>query len=191
MIIFDRLQISDSGKMLYIDAHVNEASYFENIYIDKVVIQTSDQVSESDPLTPRGSYIYSTTISGNSKEIHLALNSLTDFEQVYKSLSDKLLFVYIVCKGTVDPCTPCGLDEMTTLGVTFDTGLLYQKIMQYTRELNRDCVIPKGFIDIILLWNGFKAAIRTGNYIVAIDFWKRLFKTGTFITVSKNCGCHG
>ena len=191
MIIFDRLEISDSGKVLYMDVHVNKASYFDNIYIDKVVIQTSDQVSETDPLTPGSEHIYTQQVDGNVKELHLALNAVSDFEQVYNSLSDKLLFVYVICKGVVGECTPCRLDELTTLGVTFDTALLYQRVMQYTRELNRDCQIPKGFIDLILLWNGFKAAIETEHYIVAIDFWKRLFKTGEFTIISKGCGCHG
>lgn len=191
MIIFDRLEISDSGKVLYMDVHVNMASYFDNIYIDKVVIQTSNQVSETDPLTPGSEYIYTQQVDGNVKELHLALNAVSDFEQVYNSLSDKLLFVYVICKGVVGECTPCRLDELTTLGVTFDTALLYQRVMQYTRELNRDCQIPKGFIDLILLWNGFKAAIETEHYIVAIDFWKRLFKTGEFTIISKGCGCHG
>lgn len=191
MIIFDRLQIADSGKMLYMDVHVNKASYFDNIYIDKIIIQTSDQVSETDPLTPGSDYIYTLNVSGNVKELHLALNAAYDFEEVYSTLSDKLLFVYVICKGIVGDCTPCRLDEMTTLGVTFDTALLYQRVMQYTRELNKDCVISKAFIDLILLWQGFKAAVETEHYIVAIDFWKRLFKTGEFTIISKGCGCHG
>lgn len=191
MIIFDRLEISDSGKVLYMDVHVNKASYFDDIYIDKVVIQTSDQVSETDPLTPGSDYIYSLEVEGDVKELHLALNAAYDFELPYNTLSDKLLFVYVVCKGNVGPCTPCRLDEMTTLGVTFDTALLYQKVMQYVRELNKDCEIPKNLIDLILLWNGFKAAVETEHYIPAIEFWKRLFKTGEFSITSKDCGCHG
>lgn len=192
MIIFDRLEISDSGKVLYMDVHVNKADYFDNIYIDKVVIQTSDQVSETDPLTPGSNFIYTQQVKGNVKELHLALNAACDFELAYNTLSDKLLFVYVICKGVVEECTPCRLDELTTLGVTFDTALLYQAIMQYTRELNVDCVIPKGMLDLIMLWNGFKAAIETEHYIPAIDFWKRLFKNkNSILRTFKGCGCHG
>lgn len=193
MIIFDRLQISDDGKMLYIDIHVNKASYFDSIYINKVVIQTSDQVSESDPLTPGEEYVYSMTADDETRELHLALSATTDFESVYSTLSDKLLFVYVICTGTPDECTPCRLDEMTTLGVTFDTALLHQKVMQFTRELNRQCQLPKEFIDMILLWNGFKSAIETEHYIVAIDFWNRLFNShyATSIKTTNSCGCHG
>ena len=192
MVIFDRLQISDNGKMLYIDVHVNKASYFDNITLDKLIIQTSDQVSETDPCSPGDSHILSMDIEGNEKELHLALKANVDFDEVFHTLSDKLLFVYVICKGIPGECTPCRLDEMTTLGVTFDTALLYQKVMQHVRELNETCKIAKGFLDLILLWNGFKAAIETEHYIPAIDFWKKLFKNrygkGNF---SKPCGCHG
>lgn len=190
MIIFDRLQVSDSGKMLYIDAHVNLAQYFSSIYIDKIIIQTHEQVSEMDPLSPGDEYIYKHVFSGDLKEIHLALNVCGDFVTTLKTLSDKLLFVYIVCKGIPDPCVPCRLDEMTTLGVTFDETLFYQQVMQHTRQLADTCKIAKGFLDLILLWNGFKAAIETEHYIPAIDFWKKMFHKKTF-SISKPCGCHG
>ena len=192
MIIFDQLRVSDSGRMLYIDVHVNKASNFDNIFIDRVVIQTSEQVSETDPLTPGSEYIYSLDVSGDVRELHMALNAAYDFEMAYNTLSDKLLFVYIICRGAVGACTPCRLDEMTTLGVTFDTTLLYQAVMQYTRELNEDCEIPKGFIDLIMLWNGFKAAVETEHYIPAIDFWKKMFRSSDgVIRTFKGCGCHG
>lgn len=194
MIIFDRLQISDNGKWLYIDVHVNQADYFDDIYIDKVVIQTQDQVSESDPCTPGDQYIYQMTVDESTKELHLALNANTDFDITDKTLSNKLLFVYVKCKGTSDPCTPCRLDEMTTLGVTFDDALLYQQVMQFTKELADTCAVSKGFIDMILLWHGFKAAINTEHYLPAIDFWKKMFYGHhgmNGLSSSKPCGCHG
>ena len=190
MVIFDRLEISDNGKMLYLDVHVNKASHFDGITIDKVIIQTSEQVSETDPLTPGDNFIYSIEAEEGIREMHLALDACSDFDTPSKSLSDKLLFVYVICKGVPGECTPCRLDEMTTLGVTFDTKMLYQKVMQLTRELNYNCSVPKSFIDLLLLWNGFKAAVETEHYIVAIDFWKKIFQDKSVITQSK-CGCHG
>lgn len=194
MLVFDQLRISDDGRKLYIDAHVNKSSDFDAITLDRIVIQTSDQVSETDPLTPGSNYIYSATIEGNEKELHLCLDASTDFEQPLTTLSNLLLFVYIICKGTPGACTPCRLDEMTTLGVTFDETLLYQKVMQFTKELADKCTISKGYIDMILLWNGFKAAIETEHYITAIDFWKKLFfghHGMSGLSTFKPCGCHG
>ena len=179
--------------MLYIDVHVNKAEYFDNIYIDSVIIQTQDQVSETDPLSPGSEHIYSMKADEGTKELHLALKASTDFDLVYRSLSDKLLFVYVICTGTPDVCTPCRLDEMTTLGVTFDESLFYQMVMQQTGQLADTCEIPKGFIDLILLWNAFKAAVETEHYIPAIDFWRKMFdkRYNASLKGAKPCGCHG
>lgn len=192
MIIFDQLRISDDGKRMYINVHVNKASYFDNIYIDYITIMTEDKVSEMAPELFTDDYIYKQVIEGNEKELNLVL-SVADFNESFSksTLSENLFFVYIKCKGVPDPCTPCTLDELTTLGVTFDEALLYQKVMQFTRELGQDCEIPQGFLDLILLWNGFKAAIETEHYVSAIDFWKKLFKGNGIIGTSNGCGCHG
>lgn len=194
MVLFDRLQISDDGRKLYIDIHVNQADYFSNLYIEKIVIQTHEQVSEMDPLSPGDQHIYEYHAEPETKELHLVLNAVTDFDLVYKNLSDKLLFVYVVCTGTPDACTPCRLDEMTTLGVTFDQTLFYQRVMQESKQLADTCKIAKSFLDLILLWNGFKAAIETEHYLPAIDFWKKMFNRSSSTAshgTAKPCGCHG
>ena len=191
MIIFDQLRISDDGKLLYIDVHVNKSSDFDAITIDSIIIQTSEQVSETDPLTPGSEYIYSYTNTGDAKEVHLCLKAATDFEKPFNSLSNMLLFVYVTCKGTPGICTPCRLDEMTTLGVTFDETVYYQKTMQYTKELVGNCDIPDKFIDFILLWNGFKAAVETEHYIDAIDLYNKMFRGKNAGFTTSNCGCHG
>ena len=46
MIVFNQLRISDDGSKLYIDAHVNSAPYFKDIYIKRVTICTEEQVRE-------------------------------------------------------------------------------------------------------------------------------------------------
>lgn len=191
MIIFDQLRISDDGKLLYIDVHVNKSSDFDAITLDSITIQTSEQVSETDPLTPGSEYIYSSAITGDAKELHLCLKAATDFEKPFTSLSDMLLFVYVTCKGTPGVCTPCRLDEMTTLGVTFDESLYYQKVMQFTKELVGNCDVPDNFIDLILLWNGFKAAVETEHYIEAIDYYNKMFRGNTVRFSTLECGCHG
>jgi hypothetical protein len=177
---------------MYINAHVNNASYFDDIYIDKITIMTEDKVSEMAPEMFTDDYIYQQTIEGNQKELALVLTS-SDFNEKFakSALTDNLFFVYITCKGTPDPSTPCRLDELTTLGVTFDDTLLYQKIMNQTRGLANECEIPQELLDMILLWNGFKAAIETEHYIQAIDFWKKLFKSSNSIGTYNRCGCHG
>ena len=204
MILSDQLRISDDGQRLYINAHVNKADYFKNRYIDSVVIMTADKVSETAPGTPTSDYIYIKKVEGNAKELDLVLTSL-DLTKSWETdpkamafnkadMSNTLFFVYIKCKGTPGECTPCRLDEETTLGVVFDENVLYQKVMDYTKELVADCSIPTEFTDFILLWNAFKAAIETEHYVAAIKFYNKLFgvvRSGYSNNIIKTCGCNG
>lgn len=192
MVLFDQLRISDDGLRMYINIHVNKADYFKNIYLDRMVIIPADKVSETSPYLPNDNYIYNKVYDGELKEDNLVLTAADFNENFMKTnLSCDLFFVYVKVKGVPDPCTPCRLDEETTLGVTFDEAMLYQKVMEFTRELANECEIPQGFLDLILLWNGFKSAIETEHYIVAINFWNKLFGGKSIIRASKSCGCHG
>lgn len=201
MIIFDQLRISDDGKRMYINAHVNKADYFKDIYIDSITILTADKVSETAPGIPTSDYIYTRNVDGEEKELNLVLTS-DDFTKAWETdpkamvfnqadMSRALFFVYVKCKGTPGECTPCRLDEETTLGVVFDENMLYQKVMDYTRELLKDCKVPVGLMDFILLWNAFKAAVETEHYIKAIKFFGMLFDNVRHMINAKGCGCHG
>lgn len=193
MIIFDQLRISDDGKRVYINLHVNTADYFKDITLENLVIMTADKVSETNPYQPTEDYIYKKEYEDGVREDALVLTT-NDCEALFSksSFSSDLFFVYVKVKGTPDACTPCRLDEEITIGVTFDINMLYQAVMQFTRQLSNKCDIPQEFLDLILLWNGFKAAIETEHYIVAIDFWKKLFhnKNNTTLFI-KGCGCNG
>ena len=169
---------------------------------------TADQVSETDPEVPTENYIYHREFVDGLKEAGLVLTP-SDFIKQWESdpkammfqrddMSKTLFFVYIKCKGVPDECTPCRLDEMTTLGVTFDENMLYQVVMDFTKGLSDDCNIPVGFTDFILLWNAFKAAIETEHYIPAIKFFNMLFgayieegPSMSFSRTVKPCRCHG
>ena len=192
-VIYDQLRISDDGKTMFIDAHVSQAEGFENVYMESITIRTANNITETnlwnteDVENPAYRKVFDTGL----KELHLAL-SVNDFLILGSTLSNKLFFVYIKDNGGADECVPCPLADTVTLGVTFDETLLYQKVMQFTKELSDTCKISKGFLDLILLWNGFKAAIETEHYIQAIDFWKRLFSKKYGIGATpKPCGCHG
>lgn len=215
MIIFDQLRLSDDGKRLYVNVHVNEAEYFKDIYLDKIVVKTGDKVLEATTpelysVDEEGNPVdalYVKTFEGNMKEAALVLTANDcmrtwekDVEKINFKQADMrktLFFVYVRCKGTLGECTPCGLDEMTTVGVTFDEKLLYQRVMDYTKQLADDCNIPIGFIDFILLWNAFKASIETDHYVPAIKYWNMLFDFWGNGSVSNDlskrggCGCHG
>jgi len=193
-VIFDQLRISDDGRRMYINLHVNRADYFKNIYLDSLTIMTADKVSETNPHEPQSDYIYKKVFEGSQKEADLVLTP-NDLNELFSktTLSSDLFFVYVKIKGIPDPCTPCRLDEEITLGVAFDENMLYQKVMGFTKGLADDCTIPVGFTDFILLWNAFKASVETEHYIPAIKYWSMLFNTSNGFTynTTKPCGCHG
>lgn len=214
MIIFDQLRIADDGKKMYINAHVNKADYFENVYIESITVITADKVSETAIGSPTEDFIYKETFPSGTNELNLVLDKgvldaafinyntekgkVINDDKPYakfnfggKNFSGDLFFVYITCNvDNLSGCVPCGLDEPVTLGVTFDENLLFQKAMGYYKSLSDDCEVPMGFVDFILQWNAFKAAVETEHYHAAIDLYKRLFEDRSTFTF-KGCGCHG
>lgn len=197
MVIFDQLKISDNGRLMLLSFHINGAVYFKNIYLESLTIMTADQVSETDPLTSTSKYIYKVEFGEGIKEYETALQP-TDFNENFtkSNFSSDLFFVYVKCKDApLIGCPPCRLDELTTLGVTFDEALLHQQVLAYTQQLAADCTVPQGFTDFILLWQAFKSAIETEHYIPAIKYWNMLFDnhagSGGYIGNKGDCGCHG
>lgn len=214
MIIFDQLRVSEDGMSLLISAHVNGASYFENVHIEKVTICTEDQVLNSGSYGDN--YIYQLELAEEVRTIDLLINkSVLDSTTIITpsnvnlshsgepvastvfsgtSFSNNMFFVFIECSAPA-PDTPCTLDEATTIGVVFDYGVLYNRGMNYTRELADSCQIPSHFIDFILVMEAMKLSIATGNYQLAIEYWKQLARgfCGNLSTVTsiKPCGCHG
>ena len=236
MIIFDQLRISDDGKRLYVNVHVNNADYFQSYYIDQITIVTADKALETECNAPSSNFIYREIFS-NTKSVDLVLDTGSfiaahlnwdeeiehpnDFGKPYadiafghNNLSQDLFFVFVHCKssGKVNECfpyIPCELQAETTLGVTFDENLLYQRVMGYTKQLADDCTVPTGFTDFILLWNAFKASVETEHYVPAIKYYNMLFgrelgPDGQYVSYgpfgggssksygeSKPCNCHG
>lgn len=200
-VIFDQLRLSDDGRRLLINAHVNKARYFDGIYIKSVRIMSADRVSETNPNAPTRDWLYRKNFDENTRSIDLVLTA-NDFMRSWEKDADRiafkeadmpntLFFVYVECIGTPSIDTPCRLDELITVGVTFDEKLLYQRVMNYVKNLSDDCKVPVGFIDLILLWNAFKASIETEHFIPAIKFWNMLFGSWNRGNMIKGCGCHG
>ena len=77
MVLFEQLRISDDGLQMYINARVNKADYFENIYIESVTIMTADKVSETAPELYTDDFVYQQVIEGEEKTaIKLLIESL-------------------------------------------------------------------------------------------------------------------
>ncbi len=204
MIRFDELSISDDGKYLYITVLMKTLDYLEDVYLDSITIMTSDKVSENTPDIPTKDYIYKETIDGEEKNYNWVLTA-ADFIKVWETdakamafkqadMSNTMFFVYIKCKGTPASNTPCGMDKEYTVGVTFDARALYQRVMDYTHDLQKCCEIPTKFIDFILLWNALKASIATSHFLSAVKYYKLLTEdtdNGGCMGTTKTCNCNG
>lgn len=70
MIVFEELRVTNDGENLIINARVRKEPYYDNVYIDKVIIDTEETYTEGYPSSKP---IYQYQVEGNEKEIHLIL----------------------------------------------------------------------------------------------------------------------
>ena len=195
MVIIDQFRISDDGSMMIVDAHVSSESYYLNMYISKVMILTADQMPPSGSPSSIDKYVFQRTYSlaDKYKQISLRLTPAGDFNENFTkaNLSSDLFYLVIWIDGTPAECAPCGSDE-PVIAATFDYMNLYNRVMNYTRELNQDCEIPRDFINFILNYEAFKIAVETDHVGRATDFYNQMFGTMSVNTsVTKGCGCYG
>ena len=189
MVVIEQLRISPDSQKLFIDAHINKSSYFENLVIDKISIDTQNTVLQSFDGPSKNPVFTHSTITNTlrPKEVHLVV----DKNMIDADLSKDMLYIYFHVSGTPSSNTPCGLDSPYTLGVTFNEGIIYNRMMGYTKEITNTCEIPMGFIDMILQLETIKAAIETENYVTANKFYNRLINLKSSSTSNINCKCHG
>lgn len=214
MIEFRELRITSDGKYLIIDAAVKEHSYYENVFIDSIVIDTQDTYVQNGP---SNNPVYQYKVEEDGVQNLYAIPEecscnpvLIDEDKSYcftygyeegrhvrLMLSTKdiplnnMLFVYAVAKGTPSPDTPCGLDNSIVMQTVVDLYPFYQNTLCFLKELNNDCEVPKGFTDMILRLKALELCIRTGNYPQAIKYWKKFFSNNNRVTTTSNCRCNG
>lgn len=214
MIQFNELRITPDSQQLIIDVSIDNSSYYDNVILDSIVIDTQDTYVANGP-SPKPiythkvdnyNYVYSTpedcscnpvlsdddkayclTYSGEqNKHVRLILSA----KDLGISLTDNMLFVYAIATGTPAPDTPCGMDNSIKMSTVVNLYPIYQESIRYIRELNCDCDIPRDFINMILRYKAIELCIRTGNYVQAIKYWKK-FLLGVNSVTSYKCGCNG
>lgn len=218
MVVFNECRISPEGECLVLEASIDNLSWYKDVYIESVIIDTEETFT---PGSPSHNPVYKKEYDKNvympvgtveQKDCDAVQTEDTECRcgNIYTKsrlghirlvipkeklagnvLNDHVFFVYVTASGVPAPNTPCGMDNAWAMRVIVNYRLLYDMAMKYVRELNEDCEVPKGFIDMFLRLHAFQYALRTGNYMEAIDMWKRLFKGKHRIPVKSRCGCHG
>lgn len=190
MVHFNELRITSDGRHLIIDVSVLSESYYKNVYIDSIVIDNQDTYVGSGPSSnPVYQYSVPDVMSKLTKEYVSSKHVRLDLTPTDLPLNG-LLFVYVRTKGTPAADTPCGLDNITTLGTVTNMYPFYQQAMNYIGELANNCSVPQNFTDYILKMKGLELAVRTGNYTDAIKFYNKFFNGKENTVIRKGgCGC--
>lgn len=183
MIQFNQLLVHPDNSGIYIDCQVLDQPYFTNVYIDKVIVHTQDTYSPNfSNLTP----VFIQTITGNNKSLKLTIDKS---QIMIKSMEDKIFFVIIETKGTPASNTPCGLDNKSTIGVTYNDKSIYNQALSYINQAYNECSIPRDFIDFILRYKALQVCIKAQDYSQTIKYWKKFI--GSPNVVIPKCNCNG
>lgn len=198
MIRFNELKIEDN--YIIIDVQIEEEKYFKDMYIDSIVIDTQDTFIANGPSSKA---IYTKTFNTDTdiKKEEIVYTQGTDkYNRVRIYIDGKdlnvdihktMFFIYAIAGGTPAADTPCRWDENKALHTLVDTQVLYNNMIQYVNELNKDCSTPDNFINAILQFNAIDLALKTNQYPLAIELWKRFYSDIESNVVLPNCGCNG
>ena len=174
LIHFDKILISDNK--LELDIKVGSEPYYKDVIIKKVIIQDKSTYGTS-------TYVY--TIETRSKQFNKDI-LLSD---ILTNINNNILFITVEISGAPTADCPCNSDVIPT-AVYVDTNSILNTIKGYNNELTKDCSIPKGYINYLLLYKALEYSIKTCNYKEAIKYYNLLLKDYK-VPVTSNCGCHG
>lgn len=184
MVQFNELRINPEGTKLIIDVSVKDSVYYENVYIDTILIDTQDTFIDSGPSS---NVVYTNTLTGDNKSVRLELGT----GDLLPSLKENLFFVYVRTKGIPSSDTPCGMDNATVLGTTLYPYNIYCDMIKTLQlEYTSPCNPPRKFIDYFFRYKALQLSLITGNSLQAIKYFNSLLKNTT--QVSNNIyKCYG
>lgn len=196
MIQFNTLKITQDGKNLIINASVKNLSYYTNVLIGSIVIDNQDTYSASGPSS---NPIYKHSFAGKDLVTNKDITGLKNINITVSAkelldnkgdLNDDILYVYLIAVGVPSANTPCGMDNVNTLGVALNIRPIYNNGINYIKQVESTCEIPKDFIDFILRYKALDLALKTENYIQANKYWNKFFKNNNIVSLNTNsCGC--
>lgn len=196
MIQFNTLKITQDGKSLIINASVKNLDYYKDVLIGSIIIDNQDTYSASGPSSNpiyKHSFAGVDLVTGEEiggfKKISLTI-SAKELQDNNGDLNDDILYIYLVAVGTPSADTPCGMDNINTLGVALNLRPIYNSGMGYIKQVEKSCEIPKEFINFILEYKALDLALKTENYLQANKYWNKFFKNNKVISLNtSSCGC--
>ena len=180
MLQWNNLQVTPSDKLI-VEVSVEQDSYFEDVYLDKIFIVRSKDFDVTGPMYPIEEI---GTIDCEGEKYHRAVVDLD-------GVDDNLFFVYATSVGTPSGGAPCRINEPCIIGVAYNKQPLYQQGIKLLSSIG-GCEPSNDLINYILTNKAFELNVDTGNFPQAIDNWNTLLNTQTAVTSkTSKCGCHG
>ena len=188
MIEIRNITITPRGDKMIIDANIELDEAFENCFIKEVFIDTQDTYTMSGPsenivyrklITKNdASKLPESTISINGVEKVRNLHLEICEEEICANLMSDFFVVYIQADGVFDKSEVSRCDSFNVvLGCCFWMWPLYKEFMNFIRELNTKCEVPRNFIYTYLKYQGLITSVRTGNIADAIFLYSKYIMT--------------
>lgn len=189
MIKFNEIKIV--GDTLQLDIQVNDKLNYQHVYIDEILIDVISNTSDS----PFAETFQNIIPSEKAVEVY-PLDTDNDIKRIVMDVplslldvidSTKNLFlIYVKTKGEPDNnCCKIGW----SVGVGLNLKPIYTNALNLLKTLGDNCEIPIGLMDYIFKIEAFDLAIKTGNYTLAIDYWKKFFSKDIYKSINHPCGC--
>lgn len=194
MVQFNELKFI-APNILQVDAQVIDLPYYENVYIDSIIIDTEDTYCESGP-------------SSNPIAVYSAGNSDCKTVRHAFDLSgalcgkSKMFFVWVTTTGFPSGDTPCGLDKQNTMQAVVDLKVVYEEAMKNFKCMvggcscnSSKCVVDANFANFSLQYFRMQSALEVGDWTTAYEAYCYILRKRPSKNISvksrKPCGCNG
>lgn len=200
MVRFDELRITPDKENLVIECHVEDYDVYSKMYIQTVYLEyyknrgTVGVPSDKAILLFENDREDPTAVRSFRKRVNLDALPGNFGTQTF---SDGLFYVYVVCDGNLPASVStmyCGFDVPLDVAVIPDWKALYDRIMPLVARFAMDCSpceVPANFEHLILLWNAFRFAVDTCDWLQVDRLWDKLMGTQSDGYVPSGCGCRG
>lgn len=189
MVKFTRCEIDERGEYLIIEASVDNMSYYNDVYLESISIVTDEEYSPDSVSNNKAYFKDFADDEGDYTKKSVSLRICAK-DLLSGNFNKNIFFVYVYATGYPDPSVLCGMDNCYTMTVAVNMRPVYNMAMKYINELNENCSVPRGFIDMFLKLKAFELSLKTGHINKAIHYWNTLFKDKKNVSF-KGCGCHG
>lgn len=184
MVNFNDLRISPGGKEFFIDAEIAPYSYYDGMYISRIIIDTEETFNVNGPSS---NPFHTVNFDTQDKEQSVYL---TAEEMSMDSFTGHIYYVYVMVEGIPDSQTPCGWDNDYSMGVALDWQPIYRIGLSSMKSIvDNCCEMDRSFIDYILRFESFELALRTGQYALANDKFNQWFRNAENPVVRPPCNC--